>query len=50
MTNVLKKLMKEGKSCLYLVKIIEIMDDTLMRRGQSAPEELVSVLSEELKI
>ncbi len=50
LTNVLKKIMKEGKSCLYLVKIIEIMDDTLTRRGPSTPEELVSVLSEELKI
>lgn len=48
LTDVLKRFMAEGKSCLYLVKIIEIMDDTLRREGAATPEELVSVLLKEL--
>lgn len=48
LTNVLKRFMAKGNSCLYLVKIIEIMDDTLRQEGSASPEELVAVLMEEL--
>lgn len=49
LTNVLKKFMAKGNSCLYLVKIIELIDDTLQQKGTASLEELVAVLSEELK-
>lgn len=49
LTNVLKQFMAEGNSCLYLVKIIEIIDDTLRQKGTAAPGELVAVLTEKLK-
>lgn len=48
LTDVLKQFMAKGRSCLYLIKIIEIMDDVLRRKGTATPEELVEVLSGEL--
>lgn len=49
LTNVLKLFMAERKSCLYLAKIIEIMDDALRQDGTATPEELTAVLIEKLK-
>lgn len=49
LTNVLKQFMAKGNSCLYLVKIIELIDDALRQKGTASPEELVAVLTEELK-
>lgn len=49
LTNVLKQFMAKENSCLYLVKIIELIDDAMRQKGTASPEELVAVLTEELK-
>ncbi len=49
LTDVLKRFMARGNSCLYLVRVIEILDDTLCRKGTASAEELVAVLAAELE-
>ena len=48
LTDVLKRFVAGGNSCLYLVKVIEIMDDTLREKGSVAAEEMAEVLEERL--
>lgn len=49
LTDVLKRFVAGGNSCLYLVKVIEIMDDTLREKGSVSAGELAEVLAEKLK-
>lgn len=46
LTDVLKKFMEMGNNSLYLMKIIEIMDDTMRQRGMLTPDEMAAVLEE----
>lgn len=48
LTDILKRFMKRGNSCLYLVRVIEILDDILRRKGTASTEELVEELAVEL--
>ena len=45
LTDVLKRFVAGGNSCLYLVKVIEIMDETLREKGTVSAEELEEVLA-----
>lgn len=42
LTNVLKTFISEGNSCLYLVRIIEIMDDMICQKDSIPPEEFAA--------
>ena len=48
LTDVLKKFVSRGNSPVYFVRVIEILDDTLRRKGMASSEELVEILEEEL--
>lgn len=48
LTDVLKKFVSRGNSPVYLVRVIEILDDSLRRKRMASPEELVETLEEEL--
>lgn len=48
LTDVLKKFVSRGNSPVYLVRVIEILDDSLRRKGMASPEELVETLEGEL--
>lgn len=45
LTEVLKRFVAGGNSCLYLARVIEIMDDTLRHKGSASVEELAEVLA-----
>ena len=49
LTDILKKYMEMGNSALYLMKIIEILDDILRQGGTAAPEEMAAALAKEWK-
>ncbi len=42
LTNVLKTFISEGNSCLYLVRMIEIMDDMICQKNSIPPEEFAA--------
>lgn len=46
LTDVFRRFIAGGNSCLYLIKVIEIMDDTLRQKGSISAEELAEVLAE----
>ncbi len=46
LTDVFRRFIAGGNSCLYLIKVIEIMDDTLRQKGTISAEELAEVLAE----
>lgn len=50
LTDVLKRFIAGGNSCLYLVKVIEIMDDMLRQKGPVSAEELAEELAERLSL
>ena len=46
LTDVFRRFIAGGNSCLYLIKVIEKMDDTLRQKGSISAEELAEVLAE----
>lgn len=49
LTDVLKKYMEMGNRDLYLVRIIEILDDIWRQGGTATPEEMAAALAKEWK-
>lgn len=45
LTEVLKQFVAGGNSCLYLARVIEVMDDTLRHKGSASVGELAEVLA-----
>ncbi len=48
LTNVLKRFMSKGNDGIYLVRMIEILDDILCEKGTILPEEGVTELLKRL--
>lgn len=49
LTDVLKKFVCEGNSIVYLEKVIEILDRVLRRCPETSEDELVKIVSEQIK-